>query len=95
MINMRPFATINLEATGKQILRLRKARALTVRDLQDYFGFDAPQAIYKWQRGETLPSVDNLYALSQLLDVPVNDILVANNQTIKTKSEPNSSDFFY
>lgn len=95
MTDMRPFPTIDLKATGSKIVRLRQAKALTVRDLQDYFGFEAPQAIYKWQRGETLPSVDNLYALSKLLDVPINDILVGKDRMIKTKSEPNGSDSFY
>ncbi len=75
-MQMKHYPTIDLEATGRQILRLRKARGLSVRDLQTYFGFDAPQAIYKWQKGLTLPSVDNLYALSILLEVPMNTILV-------------------
>ncbi len=70
------FPVIDPVATGENILRLRKERGLTVRDLQAYFGFEQPQAIYKWQYGKSLPSVDNLYALSSLLEVPMNDILV-------------------
>ena len=70
------FPVIDLAATGANILRLRRDRGYSVRDLQRYFGFEEPQAIYKWQRGKSLPSVDNLYALSTLLDVPMNDILV-------------------
>lgn len=71
-----PFPVIDLAATGENITRLRKARGLTVRDVQAYFGFEEPQAVYKWQRGKSLPTVDNLYALSHLLGVPMNDILV-------------------
>ena len=71
------FPVIDLTATGANILRLRKARGLSVRELQQFFGFEEPQAIYKWQRGQSLPTVDNLYALSALLGVPMNDILVA------------------
>ncbi len=78
-MQMKHYPTIDLEATGRQIVRLRKERGLTVRDMQNYFGFDAPQAIYKWQKGLTLPSVDNLYALSVLLEVPMNNILVQVN----------------
>ena len=70
------FPVIDLAATGENITRLRQARGLTVRDVQAYFGFEEPQAIYKWQRGKSLPTVDNLYALSDLLQVPMNDILV-------------------
>ena len=70
------FPVIDLEATGENITRLRKDRGLTVRDLQNWFGFEEPQAIYKWQKGKSLPTVDNLYALGALLDVPMEEILV-------------------
>ena len=73
---MKMFPVIDPVATGENITRLRKARGLTVRDLQDWFGFEEPQAIYKWQRGKSLPTVDNLYALGVLLDVPLEEILV-------------------
>ena len=72
----KPFRFIDPVATGANIVRLRKERGLTVRDLQSYFGFEEPQAIYKWQRGQSLPSVDNLYALGALLDVTMDEILV-------------------
>ena len=75
-MNQKPFPVIDPVATGKNIMRLREERGMTVRDLQAYFGFEDPQAIYKWQRGKTLPSVDNLYALGSLLNVHMDDILV-------------------
>ncbi|MDE7243230.1 MAG: helix-turn-helix domain-containing protein [Oscillospiraceae bacterium] len=75
-MSVNPFPVIDLQATGANILRLRKAKGFSVRDLQQYFGFEEPQAIYKWQRGKCLPAVDNLYALSVLLEVPMNEILV-------------------
>lgn len=70
------FPVIDLVATGENITRLRKDRGLSVRDLQNWFGFEEPQAIYKWQKGKSLPTVDNLYALGALLDVPMEEILV-------------------
>lgn len=76
----KTFPVIDPVATGENIVRLRKERGMTVRDLQDWFGFEEPRAIYKWQHGETLPSVDNLYALSALLEVPIEDILVGSRQ---------------
>lgn len=75
-MNQKLFPVIDPVATGKNIMRLREERGMTVRDLQAYFGFEDPQAIYKWQRGKTLPSVDNLYALGSLLNVHMDDILV-------------------
>ncbi|MBR5572829.1 MAG: helix-turn-helix transcriptional regulator [Oscillospiraceae bacterium] len=34
------------------------------------------QAIYHWQRGTCLPTVDHLCALSHLFNVPMDDILI-------------------
>jgi len=53
-----------------------KSRGICVQSLTSALGFSAPQAIYKWLRGEGLPSVDNLFALSKLMDVPIDDILI-------------------
>ena len=70
------FPVIDPVATGANIVRLRHERGLTVRDLQSYFGFEEPQAIYKWQNGTALPTVDNLIVLAALLNVRIDDILV-------------------
>ena len=78
------FPVIDLLATGENITRLRKERGLSVRDLQSWFGFEEPQAIYKWQWGKCLPSVDNLLALSTLLGVPMDAILVTASPAVHT-----------
>ncbi len=79
-MQQKTFPVIDPVATGENIVRLRKERGMTVRDLQKWFGFEEPRAIYKWQQGQTLPTIDNLYALSALLDVPMEDILVGRPQ---------------
>lgn len=76
-IAMTAFPSIDLVRTGKRIETVRKGRGLSVRDIQEYFGFEYPQAVYKWQHGECLPSVDNLFALARLLRVNMEDLLVA------------------
>ena len=68
--------TIDLAQTGANIVNLRKAAGLSVHDLQVVFGFNSPQAIYKWQNGTALPTVDNLIVLAALLHVRIDDILV-------------------
>ena len=70
--------TINMIRTGKNINRLRKQANLSVKDLQNIFGFATPQAIYKWQQGVALPSIDNLVVLAAVLQVSLDDILVVN-----------------
>ena len=81
-MNMKRFPVIDPIATGKNIIRLRVERGMSVRDLQAYFGFEEPQAIYKWQQGKSLPSVDNLYALGALFEVPMEDILVSRTSQL-------------
>lgn len=73
MVNL---PTIDMIRTGQNTNRLRKQAGLSVRDLQDIFGFATPQAIYKWQQGATLPTIDNLVALAAVLQVRLDDILV-------------------
>lgn len=70
------YPVIDLAATGARIQQLRKESGLSVADMQEYFGFEAPQAIYKWQKGQSLPSTDNLLALGKLLHVSMEEILV-------------------
>ena len=70
--------TIDMEATGRNIMRLRKAAGLTVKELQDIFGFAAPQAIYKWQHGTAMPTIDNLVVLAAVLAVPMDEIIICD-----------------
>ena len=75
MVNL---PTIDMTGTGQNINRLRKQAGLSVKDLQDIFGFATPQAIYKWQQGVALPTIDNLVVLAAVLQVRVDDILVTD-----------------
>lgn len=71
--------TIDTVKTGQNIASLRQQKGLAVRDLQNAFGFATPQAIYKWQHGAALPTVDNLVVLATLFEVSVDDILVTKS----------------
>lgn len=73
--------TIDMVKTGQNITQLRKEKGLSVKDIQNIFGFSTPQAIYKWQQGTALPSVDNLVVLAVIFQVQVDDILVINIAT--------------
>jgi transcriptional regulator with XRE-family HTH domain len=74
--------TIDMERTGQNIINLRQERGLSVRDIQDVFGFVTPQAIYKWQHGTALPSIDNLVVLAAILQVQIDDILVTSEEAV-------------
>lgn len=70
------YPVIDVKATGQNIRRLREEKGISVRELSQFLGLSDVQAVYKWQRGETLPSIDNLLALSRYLDTPIQEILV-------------------
>ena len=78
--------TINMVRTGQNIMNLRQERGLSVRDIKEVFGFVTPQAIYKWQHGTALPTIDNLVVLAAILQVQIDDILVTD-EDIAAESE--------
>ena len=63
-------------------MKLRKAAGLSVREMQNIFGFTTPQAIYKWQHGTAMPTIDNLVVLAAVLDVTIDQILVVQREDI-------------
>lgn len=73
--------TIDMVRTGQNITFLRQRAGLTVKDLQDVFGFATPQAIYKWQHGTALPTIDNLVVLAAVLHVAIDEILIVSADT--------------
>lgn len=79
MIKMSTLPVIDLIATGQNIAKKRKHAGYSVRQMQKILGFSTPQAIYKWQRGESLPSIDNLAVLAAVLNVKMDDIIVYKN----------------
>ena len=78
--------SIDLIATGIRITQLRRQSGLTVRDLQDIFGFNTPQAIYRWQRGVTLPTLDNLVVLAAVFGTSLDTIIVRTGTADRTRS---------
>ena len=66
---------VDMKLTGQNIASLRTQRGISVRDLQLMLGLTTPQSIYKWQRGETLPTIENLAALACILGVTIDAIV--------------------
>ena len=71
---------IDLEATGNNIKHLREDAGLSVKKLADIFEFETVQTIYNWQKGRSLPSLENLFLLSSLFNKDINDIVLLKNK---------------
>ena len=70
------YPAIDLVRTGQNITRLMEKNNIKVTDLQEIFGFEYPQAIYKWKRGDCLPTIDNLLVLSVVFKTTIDKIIV-------------------
>ena len=75
---MLTMPAIDMVATGRNIAKMRQNAGLTVKDLQIFFGFATPQAIYKWQHGTAMPTIDNLVALAMIFGVTMDEIIVVD-----------------
>ena len=78
---MLTMPVIDMVATGRNIAKMRQNAGLTVKDLQIFFGFATPQAIYKWQHGTAMPTIDNLVALAMIFGVTIDEIIVVDTNT--------------
>ena len=80
---MMNFPMINTVATGQNINRMRIRAGMTVRDIQEVFGFATPQAIYKWIHGAAMPTIDNMVILAAMFDVTIDEIVAVDMIEVK------------
>ena len=76
------YPVINMKATGRNIRRLMDRKGMCVNDVKYFLGLTAPQIIYHWLDGRCLPSIDNMYALSKLFSVPMDQIVIGDRGQI-------------
>ena len=69
------FPKINIRETGINLQRIMDKHGITPKDIKEYLNLTSVQSVYNWCNGLNLPTIDNLYALSQLLKVSVDEIL--------------------
>ena len=80
---MMTYPMINTAATGQNINRMRIEAGMTVRDMQQVFGFTTPQAIYKWIHGTAMPTIDNMVILAAMFDVTVDEIIAVDTVEVR------------
>ena len=77
---------VDIPATSRLLKELRNKNGYSVKQLQEIFGFATPQAIYKWQRGVALPTIDNLVVLAQVFGVTMDEIIATQFEDSVRKS---------
>ena len=66
---------VDMIATGKRIKAMRVAKGMTVKDEQEIFGFGSANTIYKWQNGESMPTIDNMVVLAKIFGTTIDAII--------------------
>lgn len=72
----RMLLSIDMQKTGVNIKKHIRESGYSVREIMEITGITAEQTVYKWYRGESLPSLENLLILCRLFGTPVNRLLV-------------------
>lgn len=83
---------LDLVATGLNIKSLRKRAGISVHTLQEIFCFPSPQAIYNWESGKNMPSVDNLLVLSEIFGCTMENIIVTYEVDVEIGRKKSGSD---
>ena len=81
------FPTINKIETGVNLRRIMDMRGVKPKDIQEYLGFGCVQSVYRWLDGVSMPTVDNLYAISKMLQVPMDSIVCGNAGRTKSQMD--------
>ena len=71
---------IDKSATGINLRKIMDRRSITVKDVQRYLGLGSVQSMYHWLNGISMPTIDNLYALSELFQLTVDELVCGNRE---------------
>lgn len=76
------YTSMDMIMTGSLIKRLVSEAGYSVAEVQKRLGLSCPQPIYRWYKGKNLPSVDNLFILSGMLGLHMEDFLIQKNEKL-------------
>lgn len=71
---------VKVKETGIRLKEITKSKCFSVKDITEYLNLDCTQSVYRWYNGYALPTVDHLYMLSQLFDVPMESMIVVDRE---------------
>ncbi len=76
MVTQMNYETIDAVKTGRHLERCIRSAGMSVAQIQKTLMLRYPQSVYRWFKGEILPSVNNLYMLSKLLGMHMENLLI-------------------
>lgn len=69
--------SINMKKTGSNISNIILSKDISVKEVSDLLGFSSTRSVYKWLSGQTLPSLDSLIILSEILETTMDELIIA------------------
>ena len=72
----RVLVNIDMKKTGELISQAVKNSGYTVKEIMKITGVTTEQAVYKWFRGDSLPSLEAQYALCKLFGFQTTELIV-------------------
>ena len=71
---------INKKETGLKLRKIMDEKGFSVKDIQRYLGLGSVQSVYHWLNGISMATVDNLYALSKLFQMPMDEMICGSRK---------------
>lgn len=71
---------INKKETGLKLRKIMDEKGFSVKDIQQYLELGSVQSVYHWLNGISMPTIDNLYALSELFQIPIDEMICGNRK---------------
>ena len=68
-----------MKKSCEKIRELCRSKGVTPQVIRKELQLESVQTVYKWFAGQNIPSIDNLVALSRLLDVSLDELIVTND----------------
>lgn len=73
------YPIIDMEKTGDYIKSVCKKNGIRAADIRNRLYLSSVQSVYDWFHGKTLPTVDNLLALSRILGKSMDELLIVKD----------------
>lgn len=79
---IKQYPGIEMVRTGRWLRQMCRYKGVSVAMLREYLRFGSSQSVYGWFCGRTLPSLDNFYAVSQLLRMPLDELIINREEFV-------------
>lgn len=78
---------IDVAATAANIKACRIRAGYSVREIQNIFNFSSPEAVYAWEKGKNLPTIDNMIVIASVYGVTIDQIVITDTVEVEVETD--------